>query len=242
MALPEITTTTFSSQSLMHFLPSKTNTEIMRPETLKPLIKYDELLDGNLVFENKHYKTLPNVQAGDFDFVYDDNNVITDKIYDDCTSKIIFTLQESQEPKIDCMIEQVSTDNLSTCITEKNVDSSSLAKSEKRTSEIKQQQSQDRFKLQIDQHSRKYDSSQSAEFRNYIQKDLFSSTRLEHWIQQRSRTSRCISQTSAITSKPLPSLFETLQKSNTMMKTHECTKDAVGPFAFTNIGKETPQI
>lgn len=243
MTLSEITTI-FNSRSLMHFLLSKTNTEIMRPETLKPLIKYDKLLYGNLIFESKHFKRLPNVQTGDFNFMYDDNNVITDKsYYDNCTSKITFTLQESQESRTDRMIEQVPTDSFSIfCTTAKNMDSSFPAQSEIRTPEIEQQQSRDQFKLQIDQRSREYDLLQFAEFRNYMQKDLFSSIRMEQLIQQRSRTSRYILQTPAIISKPLPSLFEILQQSNTMMKEQECMKDTAESFVLANIGKETSQI
>ncbi|XP_011702457.1 PREDICTED: uncharacterized protein LOC105458668 isoform X2 [Wasmannia auropunctata] len=221
MALPEITMTTWNSRSPTYFLPSKANTEIiMRPKALKPLIKYEELPDRNSVSRTKDFKTLPNVQAGDFDFVYDDNTVIkSDKVcYDNCTSKIIFTLQENPELKINRTIEQELID-LSISTTASNVDSSSPAKSELKTPEVKQQQSRDRLKLQDDQHSRKYDSSQSLEFRNYTQKDS-------------------ISQTSVITSKPLPSLFETLQGSNTMTKPLKCTKDA--PSVFAEIERSHP--
>jgi len=241
MALPEITMTTLSSQSPMYFLPFKAHMEIMRSEILKPLIKYEELLNGNTVSGNK-YKMVPNIQ-GDFDFVCDNNAIKSDKVYyDDCTSKIIFTLQESQEPKINYTIEQELTDDLSICTTAENVDASSPAKSRLKTPEIKQQQSQDRFKLRDDQHSRKYDSSQSPEFWNYTQKDLFSSTTTERHIQQRLQTSRCVLQTSTVISKPLPSLFETLQRSNMVIKTQECTKDAAKPSAFAKIGKKILQI
>ncbi|XP_024888046.1 histone-lysine N-methyltransferase, H3 lysine-79 specific-like [Temnothorax curvispinosus] len=119
----------------------------MHLETLKPLIKYDELLDGNPVSRSKCCKTLPNIQAGDFGFVYNDSTVIkSDKVYyDDCASKIIFALQEDQQPRIDRTIEQVSTDDLSTCTTVKNVDSPFLVKPELKTPELQHQQSGDLF-------------------------------------------------------------------------------------------------
>jgi len=236
MALLEITMTTLNSRLPMYLLPFKAHTEI-RPEVLKPLIKYEKLLDGNLVSGSK-YKMLPNIQS-DFDFVRDNNAIKSDKVYyNDYTSKIISTPQKSQESKINYTIEQKLTDNLSICTTAKNVDASSPAKSRLKTPEIKQQQSQDRFKLQDDQHSQKYDSSQSPEFRNYTQKDLFSSTTTERHIQQRLQTSRCVLQTSTFISKLLPSLFETLQRSNMMIKTKECMKDAAKPSACAKIGKK----
>jgi len=240
MALLEITMTTLNSRLPMYLLPFKAHTEIMHPEILKPLIKNEELLDGNPVSGSK-YKMLSNIQ-GDFDFICDNNAIKSDKVYyDDCTSKIIFTLQENQESKINYTIEQKLTDDLSICTTAKNVDASSPAKSRLEIPEIKQQ-SQDRFKLQDDQHSQKYDSSQSPEFRNYTQKDHFSSTTTERHIQQRLQTSRCVLQTSAFISKPLSSLFETLQRSNMMIKTKECMKDAAKPSAYAKIGKKISQI
>lgn len=149
MTLPEITTI-FDSQSPTYFLPFKMKIEIVPREALKAVIKYDKLLDGiPEVFRSKleeaSYKKLPNIQADDFGFVYNDNTVIkSNKVYyDDCTLKII-TLQENQQFKIDRAIEQVSTDDLST--TAKNTDSpSSIVKSELKAPEIRQQQSQDLF-------------------------------------------------------------------------------------------------
>lgn len=234
MALSEIIMTTFSSRSPTYFLLSKVNTKIMHPS--KPLINYDKLLNGNPVSRSKYYKMLPNIQAGDFDFVHNDNTVIkSDKVcYDDCTSKIIFTLQENKESKIDCTIEQESTDDLSICTTAKNVSFLSLTKSEFIASEIKQQQSRDRLKSQDLQ---KYDSSPSPKFRNYTQEDLFSSTTTEQRIQQRPQTSHIL-QMPTVTAKPLPSLFEILQQSNMIMKTQECTKYAAKPSVLANIGKE----
>ncbi|KYQ53852.1 hypothetical protein ALC60_07211 [Trachymyrmex zeteki] len=197
--------TTFSSRSPTYFLPlpPKVITEVTRPEILKPLIKYKESLDGNPVSRNKYYKRLSNIQTDNFDFIYNDNTVIkSGNVHcDDCASKIMFIFQESQEPKINHTIEQESTDDLSICNTRKNSDSSSSAKSELKTLEIKQQESRNQFKLQDNQYSRKYDSSQSPEFRNYTRKDL-------------SQTSRYVLQTPTSTSKPLPSVFETLKTSS----------------------------
>lgn len=144
MTLPEITTI-FNSQSPTYFLPLKMKMEIMPRETLKAVIKYDELVDGIPVSRSKCCKKLPNIQADDFGFVYNNNTVIkSDKVYhDDCTSKII-TLQENQPFKIDRTIEQVSTDHLF-CTTAKNTDSPSPVKPGLKTPEIQQQLSQDLF-------------------------------------------------------------------------------------------------
>ena len=211
MALSEITTS-FSSRSPTYFLPFsfKVNTEITRPEALKPPIKYKELLDGNPVSRNKYYKRLSNIQANDFDFMYNENTVIkSGNVHcDDYRSKIMFTLQESQEPKINHTIEQEATDLL-ICTTGKNLDSLSFAKLE--TLEIKQQESRDQFKLQDNQYSRKYDSSQSPEVLNYMQKDLSSTTKQQI---QFSHTSRYVLQTPTNISNPLSSLFETLRISS----------------------------
>ncbi|XP_018351417.1 PREDICTED: uncharacterized protein LOC108753922 isoform X2 [Trachymyrmex septentrionalis] len=207
MDLSEITMTSFSSRSPIYFLssPLKVNTEITRPKSLKPLIKYEELLDGNPVSRNEYYKRLSNIQANDFDFMYNDNTVIeSGNVHcDDCRSEIMFTFQE---PKINHTIEQESTDDLLICTTGKNFDSLSSAKLELETLEIKQQESRDQFKLQDNQCSRKYDLSQSPEVRNYTQKDLSSTTKQQI---QFSHTSRCVLQTPTISY-----LFENLRTSS----------------------------
>lgn len=181
------------------------------------------LLDGN--------------SAGDYSFIHGDKNVTTNKVYyDDCASKIVFTLQESQEPAIDDTIEQVRTDNLSTVIAARNVDSLPPVKSESKTPEINQQRSRDRFKLPDDQHSQEYDiSSQSRESQDYTHKDSVSNTTV--LLQQQLR---CILQTPAIISKPLSSSFEILEQSNTTKRWRECTTDTTETSAISaEIGKET---
>ncbi|KMQ96981.1 homeobox protein six1 [Lasius niger] len=174
------------------------------------------LLDGN--------------SAGDYSFIHGDKNVTTNKVYyDDCASKIIFTLQESQEPAIDDTIEQVRTDNLSTVIAARNVDSLPPVKSESKTPEINQQRSRDRFKLPDDQHSQEYDiSSQSRESQDYTHKDSVSNTTV--LLQQQLR---CILQTPAIISKPLSSSFEILEQSNTTKRWRECTTDTTETSAIS---------
>lgn len=113
-------------------------------KSLEPFIK---LLNANPTFRNKCLKTLPNNQAGDFGFLYTDNIVIeSDKVYyNNYTSKTIFMLQENQSPKIYRTIEQVSTNDLSTCTATNNVNSPSPVKSELKTPENQQQQSRDLF-------------------------------------------------------------------------------------------------
>ncbi|CAL1684405.1 unnamed protein product [Lasius platythorax] len=174
------------------------------------------LLDGN--------------SAGDYSFIHGDKNVTTNKVYyDDCASKIVFTLQESQEPAIDDTIEQVRTDNLSTVIAARNVDSLPPVKSESKTPEINQQRSRDRFKLPDDQHSQEYDiSSQSRESQDYTHKDSVSNTTV--LLQQQLR---CILQTPAIISKPLSSSFEILEQSNTAKRWRDCTKDTTETSAIS---------
>lgn len=153
----------------------------------------------------KHPKALIDVtSAGDYGFIHGDRNVITNKVYyGDRASQIVSTLQESQEPAIDDTIGQVRTDNLSTSIASRNVDSLPPVKSESNTPEINQQQSRDRFKLLNDQHSQEYDiSSQSPELQNYTQEDSVSNT--TDRLQQQLRITRCIPQTLAITSMKQP--------------------------------------
>ncbi|XP_029671870.1 uncharacterized protein LOC115240702 [Formica exsecta] len=153
----------------------------------------------------KHPKALIDVtSAGDYGFIHGDRNVITNKVYyGDRASQIVSTLQESQEPVIDDTIGQVRTDNLSTSIASRNVDSLPPVKSESNTPEINQQQSRDRFKLLNDQHSQEYDiSSQSPELQNYTQEDSVSNT--TDRLQQQWRITRCIPQTLAITSMKQP--------------------------------------
>ncbi|KYN30017.1 hypothetical protein ALC57_00527 [Trachymyrmex cornetzi] len=144
--------------------------------------------------------------------MYNDNVIKPSNVHcDDCRSKIMFTLQESQEPKINHTIEQESTDNLLICTTGKNLDSSSCTKLKLETVKIKQQESRDQFKLQDNQYSRKYNSSQSLEFQNYMWKDLSSTTKQGI---QFLHNSRCVLQTPTNISKPLPSLLETLKISS----------------------------
>lgn len=141
MTSPEIATV-FDSRAPACVLPFKTNTEITHTEAMKPLIKCVELLDP--ASRSKCYKTLPSILTSS-GFVRDDSTVTkTDKAYrDDGASKIIFTLRENRQSRIDRTTEQASTGDLSTCIAAKNADSPSPTKPE--TPELQRRRSRDSF-------------------------------------------------------------------------------------------------
>lgn len=187
----------------------------------------------------KRPKALMDVNpASDYDLIHGDRNVTTNKVYyDDCASKVVSTLQESQESAIDDTIEQVQADNLSTGIAPRNVDSLPPVKSESKTPEINQQRLRDGFKLPDDQHLQEYDiSSQSSELQDYMHKDSVSYT--TDRLQQQSRITRCILRTLAIISKPLSPSFEILEQSNTK-RWQKCMKNTTeSPAIFAEISKD----
>lgn len=214
MTSSEIAAIILNTRSPMHFLNFETHTKMERPRAL---------MDVN--------------PASNYGLIHGDRNVTTNKVYyDDCTSKVS-TLQESQEPAIDDTIEQVQTDNLSTGIAPRNVDSLPPVKSESKTPEINQQRSRDGFKLPDDQHLQEYDiSSQSSELQDYTHKDSVSYT---DRLQQQSRITRCILRMLAIISKPLSPSFQILEEANTTKRWQECGKDSTksSPI-FAEIGKD----
>lgn len=213
MTSSEIAAIILSTRSPMHFLNFETHTKIKHPKAL---------MDVN--------------PASNYGLTHGDRNVTTNKAYDDdCASKAVSTLQESQEPAIDDTIEQVQTDNLSTGIAPRNVDSLPPVKSESKTPEINQQRSRDRFKLPDDQHLQEYDiSSQSSELQDYTHKGSVSHT--TDRLQQQSRITRCISQMLAIISKPLSPSFQILDRSNTTKRWQDCAKNTTE--SSVEIGKD----
>lgn len=202
MTSSEIAAIILGTRSPMHFLNFETHTKMRRTNALT---------DGN--------------PASDYDLTHGDRNVTANKVYrDDCASKVVSTLRESQEPAINDTIEQAQTDNLSTGIAPRNVDSPPPVKSASKTPEIDRQRSRDGFKLPDDQHLQEYDvSSQSTELQDYTRKDSVSHT--TDGLRQRSRITRCILRTLAIVPKPLSPSFEILEPPNTTKKWQECTRD-----------------
>lgn len=215
MTSSEIAAIILNTRSLMHFLNFETHTKMERPRAL---------MDVN--------------PANNYGLIHGDRNVTTNKVYyDDCASKVVSTLQESQEPAIDDTIEQVQTDNLSTDIAPRNVDSLPPVKSESKTPEINQQRSRDGFKLPDDQHLQEYDiSSQSSELQDYMHKDSVSHTTDQ--LQQQSRITRCILRMLAIISKPLSASFQILEQANTTKRWQECAEDSTKSPIFAEIGKD----
>jgi hypothetical protein len=128
MTLPVMMTLNFRLPMIFSHL--EINTEV-KLKALKLLKKYNDLLSllDKSSSRNKCHTTLPNVLANDFSFVRDNNEVATDKPdYRDRVSKI-FSHKENQTPVIDLKIEQIRTNNSSTCITAKNMNNFSLIES-----------------------------------------------------------------------------------------------------------------
>ncbi|XP_072743909.1 uncharacterized protein [Anoplolepis gracilipes] len=220
------TTQTTSSEILTIILSTRSPTHFLNFETCT---------------KTNHPKALIDVNSGDdyFILIHSDRNVVTNKVYGDCASKTVSTLQE---PVIDDTIEQVRTDNLSTVIAARNVDSLPFVKSESKTLEVNQQRLRDHFKLPDEQHLQEYDiSSQSPQLQGYMYKDFVSN--MTHRLQQQSQITRCILHTLAIISKPLSPSFEILEQPNMTKRWQECTKDTTEPsaiFAKIDIPRNIP--
>ncbi|XP_014468581.1 PREDICTED: uncharacterized protein LOC106741284 [Dinoponera quadriceps] len=178
--LPEVVAEFPGSRSPTQFSHFEISAKMKRLEALKYFARYNDLpslLDKNPIHRNALlnlacYKTLRNVQADDFDFAPAEKSDCGDG-----ASKIIS--RENEEPIVERTIEQLQTDNSSTCTAARNVGSPSVTKHALSTPISDQQQS-------------------------YI--------------------TECTLRTPAITSKPLPPLFEALQTSNP--GTQESVKDA----------------